>query len=626
MKDLFPEYYSLTEDQYRELWEKCTFILDTNVLLNFYEYNDKTLEDFFKVLEKFKDRLWIPHQVALEYQENKESRIKKVNQSYENINKELEKTKQSIHQDEEIKNSFDDLAQEVEKRKQSFLNSSRIKDIEQKIDSLFSQNNIGEQPENQSELVAIYQEGKERYEKNIPPGFKNSKKTDSYLHLGLKFECKYGDLILWKQVLKQVNNKSLSYIVFITSENQEDWWQIEQGKTSGPRRELIREILEAGASMFHMYKPEQFLNYALEYFDIEIQEESIQQVEEVSAVKNDDELSQPVKYKIGTLPLHNLLILGGNIENPIEPYFFEEFVETYWNNIALVIPVVSFEDFHEHSYFNLINRGHTVDWLFAIVPNLNHPLDVDWIFVRPRQAHPWSSGQHPAKSNFNSGGGSTSFEQILRVIETLAKDDDDRVQNWCCYLPELYNVNFSKNLEFLYDYDIDLFRAARYLLNSSRPSFEDIYDKQRDITTSLCLGLYGCSEITLSMQWRVESLRSNRFRMSTTTELADQVTLALRLSGKSDCYTEVPTSKAFGQGIDGRDRYNDKREPLLIRYADDVLFCEPQVSNNYRCDAYFLDCVNQQIRRLGGNGGDPEPTLRAWGINPQDDRFKFLFD
>jgi hypothetical protein len=27
MKDLFPEYYSLTEDQYRELWEKCTFIL-----------------------------------------------------------------------------------------------------------------------------------------------------------------------------------------------------------------------------------------------------------------------------------------------------------------------------------------------------------------------------------------------------------------------------------------------------------------------------------------------------------------------------------------------------------------------------------------------------------------------
>ncbi|MEA5520071.1 hypothetical protein [Limnoraphis robusta] len=44
-----------------------------------------------------------------------------------------------------------------------------------------------------------------------------------------------------------------------------------------------------------MYKPEQFLKYALEYFDIEIQEESIQQVEEVSAVKNPSKMLQAVK-------------------------------------------------------------------------------------------------------------------------------------------------------------------------------------------------------------------------------------------------------------------------------------------------------------------------------------------
>ncbi|MEA5496333.1 PIN-like domain-containing protein [Limnoraphis robusta Tam1] len=625
MKDLF-QYYPLTKDQYRELWEKCTFILDTNVLLNFYEYTDKTLEDFFKVLEKFKDRLWIPHQVALEYHKNPKSRIQTMNKRYEKINNDLDQIKRSIPEEEEgLKESFDNFYERLEKYQQSFLENSRLENVAQKIDGLFPVENIGEKPENQAELDAIYKEGEERYKKKVPPGFTDSGKPDSYDRFGLKFECKYGDLILWKQILKQVQNQSLSHIIFITFDNKEDWWKIEQRQTLEPRPELTKEILDAGASMFHMYKPEQFLKYALEYFDIEIQEESIQQVEEVSAMNNDSELSQPVKYEIGTLPLHKLLILGDNREKIIYPAFFKELVETYWNNIALVIPVVSLEDFYQDSYFDLINRGGTVDWLFAIVPNLNHPLDVDWIFVRPLQAHPWGYGEHPAKSNFNGGGSTYCFIEILRVIETLAKDD--RVQNRYCYLPELYNVNSSKNLEFLYDFD--LFRAARRLLNSSRPSFDNIYDKQRDIETTLCLGLYGCSETTLSMQWRVESLRSNKFWMSTTTELADQVTLALRLSGKSDCYTEVATSEAFEQwmgGDMGLDDYKYKRQPLLIRYADDVLFCEPPSLIPACYDAYFLDCVNQQLERLGRNGGDPEPTLRAWGINPQDDRFKFLFD
>jgi hypothetical protein len=294
-------------------------------------------------LEKFKDRLWIPHQVALEYQENKESRIKKVNQSYENINKGLEETKKSIPQDEGIKNILENSAKEVEKYKQSFLESSRIKNISQKIDSLFSQKNIGEKPENQLELDAIYQDGEERYKKNMPPGFKNNKKTDSYLHLGLKFECKYGDLILWKQVLKQVQNKSLSYIVFITSENQEDWWRKEQGEILGPRRELIREILDAGASMFHMYKPDQFLKYALEYFDIEIQEESIQQVEEVSAVTNASEEAQLVKQAY-----ENMLL---NISSPSEKLDLIKLSELMSKNSEIIRqsiePIASTQRFKE---------------------------------------------------------------------------------------------------------------------------------------------------------------------------------------------------------------------------------------------------------------------------------------
>ena len=76
MKSQFPGYYRPTQAEFKELWNDCIFILDTNVLLNLYRYDEATRNDFLVTLEYVKDRLWIPHQVALEYQENRNQVIK----------------------------------------------------------------------------------------------------------------------------------------------------------------------------------------------------------------------------------------------------------------------------------------------------------------------------------------------------------------------------------------------------------------------------------------------------------------------------------------------------------------------------------------------------------------------
>ncbi|MBD2042595.1 hypothetical protein [Microcoleus sp. FACHB-672] len=243
---------------------------------------------------------------------------------------------------------------------------------------------------------------------------------------------------------------------------------------------------------------------------------------------------------------------------------------------------------------------------------------MDWIFLQPRQAHPWSYGEHPATSNFNGGGSTACFEETLRLIETLSKDD--RVQNWCCYMPELYSNNPPRTFESLYT--LALFRGAQHLAASSYPSFDDLHGKAQELSKAVCLGLYGCNDATLNMQWRVESMLGKGFWTSTTVELADKVTLAMRLSGQSDHSINVPPSEAFEQWM-GKDD-NDAREPLFIRTKDDILFCKPQVPTRYYSDAYFLDCEQQKIQRLGGNGGNPLPTLKTWGINPKDDRLRFL--
>lgn len=98
MEDLFPGYYSPSNEEFLELWQKCIFIFDTNVLLEFYEYRNETPEDFLKVLDGIKDRLWIPHQVALEYHKNRINRIKQAESNFPTANNLLDQTTETLSQ------------------------------------------------------------------------------------------------------------------------------------------------------------------------------------------------------------------------------------------------------------------------------------------------------------------------------------------------------------------------------------------------------------------------------------------------------------------------------------------------------------------------------------------------
>ena len=75
MKESFKEYYKPTEKEFKYLWDNCEFIFDANVLLNIYRYSLETTEEFLDVLMKVQDRIWLPHQAALEYQRNRFSVI-----------------------------------------------------------------------------------------------------------------------------------------------------------------------------------------------------------------------------------------------------------------------------------------------------------------------------------------------------------------------------------------------------------------------------------------------------------------------------------------------------------------------------------------------------------------------
>lgn len=318
-RDLFCGYYLPSEEEFNELFEKAVFILDTNELLNLYRYSQDVGKEFLEVLRKLDNRLWIPYQVAFEFQKNLFSVIQEEKEKFNNLNKDFqeiqlnikEKLKKypSINSDEllvKFGQLFDPYLESIKEFNQDKYNS-----LTDEINNLFS-GKIGNPFVEQKQLDEIYKEGESRYMNSHPPGFKDSKKSKEipYIHNGLIMKRQYGDLIVWKQILAKISESKITHVVFVTSDGKEDWWRIEHGKTISPRPELIEEAIKSGAKSFYMYSSKNFLKFAKEYLGITVEEESIRQVEGVKELVRKESLKEFLDsdvYSEKTSSLLNLL-------------------------------------------------------------------------------------------------------------------------------------------------------------------------------------------------------------------------------------------------------------------------------------------------------------------------------
>src|SRR5574341_1422396 len=96
MRKTFPGYYHPTEEEFSILWNTCLFVLDANVLLNLYRYSQETSGELIGVLKQISDRLWVPHQAALEYQQQRLQVIAQQLEAYDEMQELLSKTKNQL--------------------------------------------------------------------------------------------------------------------------------------------------------------------------------------------------------------------------------------------------------------------------------------------------------------------------------------------------------------------------------------------------------------------------------------------------------------------------------------------------------------------------------------------------
>ncbi|MGB4775964.1 MAG: PIN-like domain-containing protein, partial [Daejeonella sp.] len=73
----------------------------------------------------------------------------------------------------------------------------------------------------------------------------------------------YGDYILWRQILNYIK-ETKKPLIFVTSEEKEDWWEKGGGKTVGPLYDLLKEFYQETGQSFLLFKTARFLEYSSE--------------------------------------------------------------------------------------------------------------------------------------------------------------------------------------------------------------------------------------------------------------------------------------------------------------------------------------------------------------------------
>lgn len=286
MKELFPGYYRKTETDIKQIWEHGIIMFDTNVLLNLYRYSDSTQNTILELIKRFSNQIYLPHQAALEYNRNRYEVIAEQEKAYNeflekisHIQKDLQSTSKppflTTKVDKELNVIFEKVGDEVKESIQKYCDYLKTDPIYNSISELFS-NRITKQF-SEEELKEIFKEGEERFKNKVPPGFEDEKTKDG--------NRKYGDLILWKQIIHKAKELKKD-VILITDERKIDWWwKIKDGRNMGPRQELVEEIKMEANVDFHMYSSERFLSYGQSFLKEKINQQAL---EEIQAMKKSE--------------------------------------------------------------------------------------------------------------------------------------------------------------------------------------------------------------------------------------------------------------------------------------------------------------------------------------------------
>lgn len=285
-------------------------ILDTNILLNLYEYTPSARSQVFSALERVKDRLWLPHQVGLEFVRNRHrviaKRVKALNDAPTAVTQKLREANKSIlaasslvqelliryAQDTQASESLraEISSQSVEELLSSWRDTllghvSALKNdhdlalstvtnddpVLPQVAELFG-DRVATPPEPSVIRHRVEEAASYRFPNRIPPGYMDAGK-ESPLNAA-------GDYLLWEEVVQHVQHlPETLHVLFVSGDLKDDWYEApEPGRGRRPWPSLSDELRSRAAAELRIETPKEFFMGVKRYLDVDIADTTYEEI------------------------------------------------------------------------------------------------------------------------------------------------------------------------------------------------------------------------------------------------------------------------------------------------------------------------------------------------------------
>jgi len=269
--DGFEGYRSPTEEDLAEAIRTSLVVVDTNVLLNLYNFQGATLAGFIRVFRALGDRLFVPHQVIDEFWRNRREVLaanqgkhrerQEIEEAFESLNKLFTKWQRRVidrssGMPREVHKELEEARGEVLRYMDDNVKEAApvLPDTPTHEDRVLAelepllQGRVGPPPPAE-DLPSLERVGKERVDARVPPGYLDAHKDDRRA---------MGDFLVWHQTMQEAKLRAIP-VLFVTQDQKEDWWA-DRGVRARP--ELVRELLQVAGQRLLMIRSFDLLRLA----------------------------------------------------------------------------------------------------------------------------------------------------------------------------------------------------------------------------------------------------------------------------------------------------------------------------------------------------------------------------
>jgi hypothetical protein len=224
---------------------------------------------FDKIQENFKD--------FFNKNNGLDSKFKEFKDSYKNILSESQSNFKDISKP---------ILDEIKRINSDQISINSHDHVRDRLDNIFKEDRLGECLFNsESDLVDFNKDAEKRFSNQLPPGYADEKEKgeDFFIFQNYKYFNKFGDLIVFKEIIKHAEENNLENIIFISEEKKEDWRESiqtsNQKKILGIRHELKDELYrESEVKNFFIFNQEQFVSYTNKFLATNVDQESIKRM------------------------------------------------------------------------------------------------------------------------------------------------------------------------------------------------------------------------------------------------------------------------------------------------------------------------------------------------------------